>query len=77
MIMKWKHRKDICLILIIPDDKMVSTRIRGQDVEKPKLVSDYNFGMGCVDLIDAYLTSCCSTRKMLKEKNYMKSSSVI
>jgi hypothetical protein len=50
MIMKWKHKKYICLIITIHDDKMVPTRVQGQDKEQPKIVTDYNSGMGGVDL---------------------------
>jgi hypothetical protein len=66
MIMKWKDRKDICLISITHDDKMVPTRIQGQDMGKPKVVIDYNFEMGGLHLSDAYLTSYHSTRKRQK-----------
>jgi hypothetical protein len=67
MIMKWKDKKDICLISSTHEDKMVLTRIQGQNMEKPKVVIDYNSRMGGVDLSDAYLTSYHSTRKRLKK----------
>jgi hypothetical protein len=63
--MKWKNKKDICLINTF-HDKMAPTRVRGQDMEKPKVVIDYNSGMRGVDLSDTYLTSYHSTRKRLK-----------
>jgi hypothetical protein len=56
-------------------DKMAPTRIRGQDMEKPKVVIDYNSGTGDVDLSGAYFTSYRSTRKRLK--NAIKSTSVV
>jgi hypothetical protein len=68
--MKWRNEKDICLISTT-HDKMVPARIRGQEMEKPKVAIDYNSGMGGVDLSDAYLTSYHSTRKTLK-KYYQK-----
>jgi hypothetical protein len=44
--------------------KMVLTR---QDVENPEVVIDYNCRMGGMDLSEASLTSCRSTRKRLKK----------
>jgi hypothetical protein len=64
--MKWENRKDICLISTIHDE-MVPIRVQRQDVEKSKVVTDYNSRMGDVDLSDGYLTSYRSTRKRLKK----------
>jgi hypothetical protein len=61
MIVKWKTEKDICLTSTTHDDKMVPTRVRGQDMKKPKVIIDYNCGMGGMDLSDAYLTTYHST----------------
>jgi hypothetical protein len=66
MIRKWKNEKDICLINTTHDNKMVATRVLGQDMEKPKVVIDCNSVMGRVNLSDAYLTSNHRTRKRLK-----------
>jgi hypothetical protein len=55
--------------------KVVPTKVRWQDVEKPKAVIDCNSGMAGVNLSDAYLTSYCNTRKRLK--NTVKSTTVI
>jgi hypothetical protein len=74
MIMKQKNKKDIYHISTT-HDKMVPTGVRGQDLEKPKVVIDYNSRMGGVDLSDAYLTRYHSTRKRLK--NVIKSISII
>jgi hypothetical protein len=40
--------------------------VRGQDVKKPKVVTDYNSGTGGVDFGDVYLTSYHSSKKTLK-----------
>jgi hypothetical protein len=49
MIMKWKDKIDICLMSTTRDDKMVSARVRGKDIMKPKVVVDYMSQMGGVD----------------------------
>jgi hypothetical protein len=67
MILKWKDNKHICLMSTTHDEKLVQTRVRGQDVKKPKVVVDYNLMMGGVDMSDAYLVSYRSTRKRLKK----------
>jgi hypothetical protein len=67
MIKRRKDKKNVCVISTIHDDKMVPTRVKGQDMEKPNVVTDYNSGMGGVDLIDSYWTSYCNTRKRLKK----------
>ena len=71
MIMKWKDKKDICLMSTTHDARMVSRSVRSQDLTKPKVVLDYNSKMGGVDLSDAYLVSYRSTRKRMK-KYYQK-----
>jgi hypothetical protein len=66
--MKWKNKKDTTLI-IITHEKMVLTRVLGQDMKKPReVLTDYNSGMGGVDLSDAYLKSYHTTRKRHKKK---------
>jgi hypothetical protein len=70
IIMKWRNKKVICLISIT-HDKMVPTRVQGQDMQKPEVVTDYNSGMGGVNVSDAYLPSYRSTRKGLT-KYYQK-----
>jgi hypothetical protein len=71
MIRKWKDKKDVCLISTTHDDKMFQTRVQGQVLEKPKVITDYNSSMGRMNLSDTYLISYCSTRKRLK-KYYLK-----
>jgi hypothetical protein len=52
-IMKWKDKKDICLMSITRDEKLVPTRVQGQDVKKPKVAVNYNLMMWRVDVSDA------------------------
>jgi hypothetical protein len=49
------------------DEKLVQTRIQGQDIKKPKVVIDYNLMKGGVDMSDAYLVSYHSSWKRLKK----------
>ena len=51
--MKWKDKKDICLMSTIHDEGMIEKEYRGQRIKKPKVPIDYNKTMGGVDLSDA------------------------
>lgn len=42
MLIKWKDKKDVCLISTTHDDEMVSARARGKDIMKPKIIVNYN-----------------------------------
>jgi hypothetical protein len=53
MIMKRKDKKDICLMSITHDEKLVQTRVRDQHIKKPRVVDDYYSMMGGVDMSDA------------------------
>jgi hypothetical protein len=48
-----KEKKDICLVSISHDEKLVQTRVRDQDVKKPRVFVDYYSMMGGVDMNDA------------------------
>jgi hypothetical protein len=50
---------------------MVPAWLQGQDMEKSKVVIDYNCGMGGADLSDAYSTCNRSTRKRLKKEKIL------
>jgi ribosomal protein S1 len=53
MIMKRKDKKDVYLMSTTHDGKLVQSRVRDQDIKKPKVVVDYNSIMGIVDMSDA------------------------
>jgi hypothetical protein len=49
-----ERQKVVCLVSTTHDDKMVPSRVEGQDMQNPKVVTDHNSGMGgVVDLNDA------------------------
>jgi hypothetical protein len=52
MIMKRKKEKDICLMSITHNEKLVQTRVRDQDIKKPRVVIDYYSMTGGVDMSD-------------------------
>jgi hypothetical protein len=70
MIIKWNNKKDTCFTSTTHNE-MVLIRVQGQYMEKAKVVTDYNSGMGDVDLINAYLTNYHSTRKRQKKKKIL------
>ena len=71
LVMKWKDKKDICLMSTIHDEAMIEKEYRGQRIKKPKVAIDYNKTVGGADLSDAYLVSYRNARKRLK-KYYQK-----
>jgi hypothetical protein len=48
MIMKRKDKKDIYLMSITHDEKLVQTRVQDQDIKKPRVVVNYYSMMGGV-----------------------------
>ena len=53
MVLKWKDKKDICVLSTLHDDSMMQVKSRhGKEVNKPKAVANYNSNMGGVDLSD-------------------------
>jgi hypothetical protein len=53
IIMKRKGKKDIILMSITHDKKLVQTRVQDQDVKNPRVVFNYYSMMGGVDMSDA------------------------
>lgn len=73
MLLKWKDKKDVCLLSTIHNSEMETTRKRdkeGNIISKPKLVIDYNDTMGGVDRLDQHLHDYPTTRK--RGKKYYK-----
>jgi hypothetical protein len=62
-----ERKKDVCPLNTTHDEQMVPARVPGQDMEKPKVVTNYNTMVVDVDLCDAYLTSYRSIRKIVKK----------
>lgn len=72
MCLKWRDKKDVTMLSTIHEDNFVSIQNRrGENIQKPAVIQDYNHGMGGVDLSDQYLVSYSISRKRLK-KYYQK-----
>ncbi|XP_040195336.1 piggyBac transposable element-derived protein 4-like [Rana temporaria] len=71
MAMRWRDKKDVCLMSTVhtTSTAMVHTR-GGKDVKKPQLVIDYNNTMGGVDRADQAMTFYPAMRK--QQKKYYK-----
>ena len=68
MLLKWKDKKDVCVLSTMHDASMMSVRSRrGQEKEKPKAVADYNMNMGGVDLSDNLLCHFSTARNRMKK----------
>ena len=66
--MKWRDKKDVCVLSTLHDDSMVQVKSRrGNEVCKPKAIADYNSHMGGVDLADNLLSHFSTSRKRLKK----------
>lgn len=73
MTLKWKDKKDVCLLSTIHSSDMVETTKTDKDgakICKPQLVVDYNNTMGGVDKLDQHLHDYPVTRK--RGKKYYK-----
>jgi hypothetical protein len=53
VIMKRKDKKDICLMSVTHDEKLVQTMVRDQDIKKLRVVVDYYSMMRGEDMNDA------------------------
>ncbi|KAF2886199.1 hypothetical protein ILUMI_19975 [Ignelater luminosus] len=69
-VMKWKDKKEICLLSSIYGVETVNVQNRGETISKPKLVHEYNDTMGGVDRVDQHLADYTLPRK--RGKNYYK-----
>ncbi|KAK9694585.1 Transposase IS4 [Popillia japonica] len=73
MTMKWRDKKDVCLLSTIHNPTQVATNKRNKDgnaILKPKLVVDYNNTMGGIDRFDQQLHDYPIPRK--RGKKYYK-----
>ncbi|KAF2885883.1 hypothetical protein ILUMI_20291 [Ignelater luminosus] len=69
-VMKWKDKKEICLLSSIHSVETVNLQKRGETISKPKLVHEYNDTMGGVDRVDQHLADYTLPRK--RGKKYYK-----
>ncbi|XP_066987491.1 piggyBac transposable element-derived protein 4-like [Macrobrachium rosenbergii] len=68
MVLKWKDKKDVCVLSTMHDDSMVKVKSRrGKKMYKPKAVADYNANMGGVHLSDNLLVLFSTARNRLKK----------
>lgn len=70
LAMKWKDKKDICLLSTVHNSEIIVTnkpRKDGSAIRKPKLVVDYNDTMAGVDRLDQHIHDYPITRKRCKK----------
>lgn len=71
MAIKWKGKKDVCLMRNIYDTSMISFKNnKYEDIYKPKLVVDNNVTMSSVDCCDQETSFIPTIRK--RKKNIIK-----
>ncbi|KAF2896788.1 hypothetical protein ILUMI_09383 [Ignelater luminosus] len=69
-VLKWKDKKEICLLSSIHGVETVNLQKRGETISKPKLVHEYNNTMGGVYRVDQHLADYTLPRK--RGKKYYK-----
>lgn len=52
LVLKWKDKRDLCMISTKHNSEMIETRVKGKIINKPKVVVDYNAGKTSIDLSD-------------------------
>ena len=68
MALKWRDKRDICMLSSVHDAEMQTVPVRGGGTkDKPIVCVEYNDAMGGVDLSDQYVISYSTTRKRLKK----------
>ncbi|KAM5158092.1 piggyBac transposable element-derived protein 4 [Mantella aurantiaca] len=71
MALRWRDKKDVCLMSTVHNTSTVLVRTRGgKEVMKPQVVIDYNKTMGGVDRADQAMTFYPAMRK--QQKKYYK-----
>jgi hypothetical protein len=72
MALKWKDKRDVCMLSSIHNEEMQTVRDRnGGEKQNPKVCINYSDAMGGVDLSDQYIVTYSMTRKRMK-KYYQK-----
>lgn len=67
LALNWKDKRDVTILTSMHEAIMEVTQTsRGQEVEKPKCIADYNTNMGGVDRTDMLLISTESVRRTIK-----------
>ena len=69
MILKWKNKKDVCILSVLHDYWMVPAQVkskRGKERLKLKAVGNYNSNMGSVDLSVNLIVHFSTARDRLK-----------
>lgn len=73
MLLRWKDKKDVCLLSTVHNPIMKATNKKDRDgnvIKQPKVEIDYNDTMGAVDRLDQRLHDYPIARK--KGKKYYK-----
>ena len=64
MVLKWKDKRDVCMISSIHDGEMKKVNVKGGGTkEEPVVCIEYNDAMGGVDLSDQCIVSYSAARK--------------
>lgn len=66
VVCKWKDKRDVLMLITKHDDSMVTVNRRGQEINKPAMVVEYNKGKAFVDLSDQMASYAPYVRRTVK-----------
>ena len=67
-LLKWKDKKDVCVLSTLHNDSMVKVKsMRRKKMIRPKAVADYNSNIGGIDLFANFLVHFSTARNNLKK----------
>lgn len=66
VVLKWKDKRDVLVLSTKHNNELVSIRQRGGEIQKPKIISDYNKCKSFIDLSDQMKAYSSSLRRGIK-----------
>lgn len=65
-VLKWRDQRDVLMLSTIHSGETVKVIKKGKEIEKPKMVVDYNEGKASIDLSDQFSSYGSCLRKTVK-----------
>lgn len=65
-VLKWHDKRDVLVLSTCHSDEMVQVQRRGNPVQKPKAIIDYNLGKSSIDLSDQMSSYSTALRRTIR-----------